>query len=678
MVAGLATAGAAWAAAPVPASTEDCALLWQVAVRLDTRPRQLQISLRFNPGTRQTTTLRLPAGWGALQDALAPGAPALADGAGTRPVAGAPALRNLAHPPGDPVQWTWQLTPAAADGLIGTVQLADRWLAFSGAGLLPVPDDLDERNPPVACVQVSGLPAASRWASSHGLADGTQVLWRIPPGPAPLAVRVQQALYVGGALQSATRGPTGGQVTAVMPAEAGWRFDADALAQGGAEALAAQRRQWGDVQAMPRWLLLLLPPPAGSGTADAMGGTAWHQSLALQAPADLAVPGPMFDTLVAQALARAWLNDRFGPLAHAGRGDDALRAWYSEGWADYLAHRSLLRDGRWTAADYANELNRKIAQYLSLPELQLPNAQIASAAARNPAVAALPAARGEWLALHWHASLRAAGQPGLEALMRRLLVPMGQARREGPISGPLATHRLVAALRAMLDDQPLRDIQQRIEQGEPWSFGSDALGPCFIGQVVRVPTWHLGLDPSSFSTRVVQGVQAGGPAETAGLRDGMRLLGHTLVPGDALQPVLLQVLGQDGSRQDFRYLAAGEPVRDLPRYRPIPEALKDPACLGWLGLGPQAQQAAGFVRRPASPSATANATASANGAKPKAKSGKATKTGKGGKAVKAVEADAGKVGSKGAAKTSGTPGSKAGNLPNSKAASKVGNGGKAP
>ncbi|OYU76457.1 MAG: hypothetical protein CFE45_31565, partial [Burkholderiales bacterium PBB5] len=208
-----ATLVASAATAAAPASTDDCGLLWQVAVRLDTNPRQLQISLRFNPGTR--------------------------------PVPGAPTLRSLAHPQGTPVQSTWQLTPAAAEGLGGSVQLASRWLAFSGAGLLPMPDDLDERQPPVACVQVSGLPADSRWASSHGQAEGAQTLWRIPPGPAPLAVRVQQALYAGGALQSATRGPAGGQVTAGRPAVAGWRVGAEALAQAGAEALAAQRRHWG-------------------------------------------------------------------------------------------------------------------------------------------------------------------------------------------------------------------------------------------------------------------------------------------------------------------------------------------------------------------------------------------------------------------------------------------------
>ena len=629
LAAGLTVSGLAQATPPAP--TEGCGLLWQIAVRLNEQPRQLQVHLRFNPGARQQTTLRLPAGWEALQAIAASDVPTQVGAPVAQSVPGAPALRTVVHPPAVPVHLAWQLTPAAADGQGSTVQLAARWLAFSGAGLLPMPDEDDERNHGAACVQVSGLPADSRWASSHGAAEGDQVLWRIAPGPAPLSVRVQQALYAGGALQTATQGPTGGQVSAVMPAGAGWRFDAGQLAQAGAEALAAQRRQWGDTDPMPPWLLLMLPPPANTPAAQAIGGTAWQQALALQAPTELAVPGPVFDSIVAQALARAWLNDRFGPLAHVGRGDEALRAWFSEGWADYLAHRSLLRDGRWTAADYANELNRKIARYLSLPDLQVPNARIAAAAVIQPEVASLPAARGEWLALHWHASLREAGQPGLEALMRRLLVPAAQARREGPISSPLATHRLVAALRAMLDDQPLRDIQQRIEQGEPWPFPAQALGPCFIGQVVPVPAWRLGFDSASFSTRVLQGVEPGGPAEAAGLRSGMRLLGHVLSPGDALQPVQLQVQSEDGTRQDVRYLAAGTPVRDLPRFRPIPDALKDPACLGWLGLGPQAQQAAGLSRRPVPAPAVAAAPAPRGGkvkGKAGSKAGKAPKAGK--------------------------------------------------
>jgi len=585
----------AWAALPAAATggdanagTDDCALLWQVTARLDAQPRQLLVSLRFDGGARSRTTLRLPGGWAGLQEQTDASGDSAPDGPRLRPVPGAPALRTVAHALGERVRLHWRLTPAADAERGGGAQTAERWFAFSGPGVLPVPDELDERAPPTACIRLDGLPEGSRWASSHGNADGASVLWRVAPAAAPLAVRVQQALYAGGALQWQTLASGGAALTAVMPAGAGWRFGVDALAQASAEALASQRRYWGELEPAPPWLVLLLPAPVAPAGGDTGGGTAWHRALALQASTDLPLPGAGVDALITQALARAWMVDRFGPLAHAGRGDEPLRDWFSEGWAEYLAHRSLLREGRWTPADYAAVLNRKIMAYLDNPERALPNVQVAEGALMRPALAALPGARGEWLALQWHAALRGAGQPGLDAVMRRLLVPAASARREGPISAPLATHRLVAALRAVLDDQPLRDINRFIERGETFAFGPTTLGPCFIGQTVRVPSWALGFDSGSLASQVVAGVQPGGPADAAGLRDGMRLLGHSLVPGDTTQAVRLQVQAADGSRQDISYLPAGEPVRELARYQSVAQAMQQPACLGWLGLGPLA------------------------------------------------------------------------------------------
>jgi hypothetical protein len=575
----------------VAAESDDCNLLWQVSPELDRQPRQLRVSLRFDSGTRSRTTLRLPGGWTALEETTG-----LTDLSGDRaaesprlrPVPGAPALRSVAHAPGEQVQLHWRLTLDASSGRGGSAQAAGGWFAFSGQGVLPVPDELEERGTVSACVQLDGLGAGGRWASSHGSGEGSAALLRVPPGAPALAVRVQQALYAGGALQVHTLSADGTTLTAVMPTDAGWRFDAAALAQASAEALAAQRRFWAEREPSPPWLVVLLPAPDAAAGPDNAGATAWLQALALQAPTDLPLPGAGFDALIGQALARAWLADRFGPLAHAGRGDDAMRAWFSEGWADFLAHRSLLREGRWTPEDYAAALNRKLMAYLDTPERNLPNAQAAAGAATRPALAALPGARGEWLALHWHHALRRAGQPGLDALMRRLLVPPAMSRREGPISAPLATHRLVAALRTVLDDQPLRDIHRYIDQGEVFAFGPGSLGPCFTGQTLRVPTWRLGFEVASLASRVIAGVQPGGPAEAAGLRDGMHLLGHSLVPGDPTQPVWLQVQAEDGSRQEIRYLPGGDPVRELPRYQPVPQAMQQPTCLGWLGLGPQA------------------------------------------------------------------------------------------
>ena len=579
---GLLTAAPALAAPDDPAG---CSLLWRVQVQLDAVPRQLQVSLAFDAGGRSASTLRLPGGWAGLVETTDP-----AD-TGTSPMLGAqapaprlqalpnaPLLRRLAHAPGERVRLAWRLA-APGNGPAGTgVQLAASWFAFSGTALLPMPDDSDDRPPASACLLLTGLPAGSQIVSSHGTAEGSEALFRVAGGAAPLAVQVQQALVAGGDLwvhrqvapASAAAAVAGPPLTVAMPRAAAWRFGIEALAQTSARALAAQRRYWGDLAPGMPWLVLLMPD---AGALEGTGAAAWHQALALQAPADLAVPGITFDGLMAEALARAWVAERFGPLAHAGRGDEGLRAWYSEGWADFLAHRALLREGQWTPEDYAAALNRTIERALD--------------------AAALPAARGEWLALRWHAALRAAGRPGLEALLQRLQVPAAQARREGPISAPLATHRVLAALRPVLGDAALGDLARMTAEADFFRFEPTALGPCFTGQHPPVQ---------------------------------LQLQRRVQLPGE-------------GSVSDLSYPPAAEPLREQPRYHPVPQALQQPACLGWLGQGPEA------ARAPASGQAsTATDAASRAGSKakagtrgqPKPKTGAAGSGKASGKAAKAI------------------------------------------
>ena len=662
-----------------PADTPACNLLWQIKVQLGAAPRSLLVDMAFDAGPRTRTHLRLPGGWAGVIEATpaGPAAPA-APLPRLQAVADTPTLRTVSHAAGERVQLRWRLTPPADAAQGGSVQLADTWFALVGRGVLPVPDELDERHPPTACIAFYGLPprpddtAPVRWASSHGLAEGPTALFRLAPGAASLRSRVQQALYAGGALQTQTqtftltetptqtltqtqthtqtqtqppaqaRSPDAGSLMLARPANVAWRFSLDALGQAAGQALAAQRQFWGDTGAASPLLVLLLPnAPTGAGR-----GSAWHQALALQGPADLALPGSAADALLTESLVRSWVPDRFGPLVHTGRGDDANRAWFSEGWAEFYTHRLLLRDGRWTPADYAAALNRKIERFLDASARAKPPARDAAPAVANDRPGVLPAAemagaRGEWLALQWHAALRAAGQPGLDATMRRLLVAPALARHEGPISAPLATHRLVAALRPVLGDLPLRDITRQADRGEAPAFGPATLGPCFVGQRVASATWRLGFDAASLVNRVVSGVEPGGPADAAGLRDGMVLAGHLLVPGDPTQPVQLKVMdarpgasagastsasananANADSREirEIRYLPAGEPVRELPRYQPVADALQQPACLGWLGLGPDAATAQGVTRGAPSAAATGAAATARQGARTAGKS----------------------------------------------------------
>lgn len=572
------------------AAPPDCSLLWRVSAQLDTLPRQLQVEIDFDPGGRSSTTLRLPGGWaGVSETASGPGGRPAADPPRLLPVAGSPTLRRVQHGPGERVRLQWRLAPASDGSQPSGVRLGDQWLAFSGQSVLPMPLEIDERAPPNACIALTGGGPGGRWVSSHGAADTPEAWLRVAAGAAPLAVRVQQALLAGGALQTHSALADGTPLTVALPADGPWRLDAATLHQAAARAIAAHRQYWGADAAgnaattgdgkLP-WLLLLIPADGGQ-----TGGTAWQRALALQAGPDLAVPGAGFDLLMTQALARAWVAERFGPLAHAGRGDEGQRAWFSEGVADFLSHRALLRQGLWTPNDYAAALNRRI-------EATLRARETAAMPAADPM--ALAALQGEWLALRWHAALLAAGRPGLEAQLQRLLVPAAQARREGPISAPLATHRLLAALRPTLGDAALADLKRHIEQAEPVDFGPATLGPCFIGRRQPVGRWQLGFDAASLRSGVLQGVESGSNAEAAGLRNGLLLRGHAWAPGDATQAVWLRL--QDGSAPpvEVRYLPAGPPVRELPRYDSVPQALQRADCQAWLGPVAQAAQGNGL------------------------------------------------------------------------------------
>jgi hypothetical protein len=465
-------AAAAQGSPPAGPDSSACALLWQITAapgKTDGAALQLTLGLRFAAGGRSTTALHLPGGWAGHTELPArPG-----DSPRLQPRPGEPAWQTLAHAPGETVQLQWLLQPAGDATQGGHVQTTPSWFAFSGRGVLPMPDGAGDPGPGPACVALQGLGAAARWASSHGSADGPGALWVLGPSPVPLAQRLQQALYAGGALQwQAAPG-----VLAVLPAASTWVTSPAAVAAAGARVLAAQQRHWPQPAGpeAPPWLLLVLPAQApGAGLASA-----WHQALALQLPPAWTGEDTALQALLTQAAAGAWTAERFGPLAHAGRGDAVLRTWFSDGWAGFLAHRSLLREGLWSPDDYATALNARIADYLAEPARALPNAQVAAGSVQAPQLAVLQAMRGEWLALQWHQALRRAGHPGLDAVLRQQLVPAAQARREGPISTPLATHRLVAALRGVLHDQPLRDLQQHIDQGRPFDFGADSLGPCF-------------------------------------------------------------------------------------------------------------------------------------------------------------------------------------------------------
>ncbi len=641
-------------ASPKAAANEVCDLQFRLRTVLDSQPRQLQMSMAFQAGARSRSSIRLPQPWAGVNDfAEHLGELRLANPA-QRLQADAPApdRRVIHHQPGERVELLYRITSPIQDADDTAprphrdsyrTQLGARWFQAFGHALFPTLLGAEDNRAQRLCLDLEGLSAQAWWAHSHGVSQGATASIRLSARPEILL----DSVFLGGELQLRERRIDGQPVWTVMPAATPFGFSIDALADRVAELIGLQRRFWAHAEARlgaaaagtrapsiapPQHQLVVLQPnhqPRGN-----LGGTAVHQAFAMHASNDLKLPGMPFDHLLTHEHLHHWIPRRLGPMVYTGRDDEAQRYWFSEGFTDAYTHRLLLSAGLWSLADYAKALNAKIDRYRQSPALKATNVQVAAGFFTDAPLSDLAYARGEWLALRWHAALRDKGHPGLDAVLRRLLLPADKSRPDGPLSQPLVTHRLVAALRPVLAEAPLADIAAHIDKGQPFDFGEATLGPCFTLERQQQAVWQLGFDIESLQKRVIAGVDPAGPAHAAGLRNGMAVRGMSITPGDIQQDVLIQVDSDEGRVRSISYRPMGATSRELLSYRPREAGLAQAACRDWMGGDAQAQDmlAATFDARTQPAHATqAGVKADGRGAKVN-KGGKRAPPGKAAKA----------------------------------------------
>ncbi|NRF72028.1 hypothetical protein HLB44_34090 [Aquincola sp. S2] len=369
----------------------------------------------------------------------------------------------------------WQLTPRWADsgaatqldlrlavdgGPLVPQPLADdpalmigaRQLAFAGRALLMLPPALAGRATLQMCLQVDGLSPDQRLFSSLHPAPGDDRLlrWQGPPALA------REIVIAAGSWQLRERIAEGQALRIVLPTDgAGSANVADAVADAAVRVVTAQRRFWGATET-PRstWLVTL----AANDNGSPAGAIGLHDALLLRLPSGAQAIEPVIETLLAQAALRNWFRERFGPVAFAPRGDEAASAWFSEGFSLFYALRLRAADGSGSLDGLAAALTMLWNQ-----------------PGTNPA--ALP-----WLAAHWHSALQARGHAGgLDAVLHRLQLPPAARRDDGgpfgPLSQPLAVHRLQAAVRPLLGESMRADLLHFIGPGAAPSRST--LGPCF-------------------------------------------------------------------------------------------------------------------------------------------------------------------------------------------------------
>ena len=371
-------------------------------------------------------------------------------------------------PPGCEVYW--QLTPqwsdsgtrlqvrtATASGDAGSRDwqpAADNPSLMAGAShfvalaqaVLPLPPALAARPHLQMCVRVEGLDDTQVLASNlHAEPAGPDRLLRWQGSPALL----RELVLAAGSLQQRER--TAGGLHLRLLLAPGLVDRAEPLADEALDTLAAQRRFWRSSE--PARTMLLLHADDRGGAPAAL---ARSRALVLRAPSAAFAPGAAFRLQLARADLRGWFRERFGPTIYEHQPDEATSAWFVEGFSLFYALRQAAADDGWPLDDFAAALSG-LWQQESAP------------------------ATAPWLALQWHTALRRRGGSGLDAALRRLLLPAPQARAAGRLSSPLAGHRLFAALRPQLGDEP-RQAVQRLSGSMavlPADLATDTFGPCF-------------------------------------------------------------------------------------------------------------------------------------------------------------------------------------------------------
>lgn len=574
MAAAISTAAAAGAAfAPA-----QCDIEYRFTARWDETPRRFDVDLLFDAGKRTSTELRIADEWGPVKDfgrAIR----------GVRPIAPA---GMVWEGPERGIAWTIEHTPHArvhvryellndvanidAEMPLSHIDfyrtmLAATWFQFYGHGALLEPQGIDPEKPLLACITFSGVPSRWIFASSEGEGRRGRTI-RIRTRAT--LHRLDTALFVGGDFRMYRRDMDGGEL--VIAVRGRWPFDDAKFVDATARVMRAHRRFWPD--RIAHFLVSLIPNRTARGES---GGSGLYHSFAMHASRDFIVPGPTFDRLIGHEDMHTWVPHRLGTVGD----DEAPQFWFSEGFTDYLAHRLLVTAGLWTLDDYAQSIDARILFYERSPLRNAANAVLAREFWKSSLAQRMPYVRGELLALRWAQALAARGE-SLQQVLRSLLLPDEAVEDDGRNRPErLASARFVSAVRARLGASMDADIARYVDEGATIPFTGDFLGPCFTGRALRAPEFDLGFDPATLESHVATGVVAGGPAERAGLRDGMRLTYFRIDYDTAEGNVDLRAL--DGSKQvQVKYVPKGRGEVEVFRYEPRPGAEASAACRAWI------------------------------------------------------------------------------------------------
>ena len=330
----------------------------------------------------------------------------------------------------------------------------------------------------------------------------------------------------------------------------------------------AERKFWHD-DSSAYYLVVLNPQDSG------FVGMSFPSSFYEAAPPGLGL-GFMTENTLAHEAFHAWLPYHITLDAPPG-----TYSWLYEGFTVYYARLFQLRLGLISLAQYTNDCNKSIRDYISSPFRNTSGPQFRYALEHgfsDNRELQLVYQQGDLLAQHWNAQIRTAshGRYSLDNAMLDLL-HLAQAKQ-----GPLPVADFVRVMRRYTGRNVSEDILSDTERGATIPPDPAALGTCAHLLPTQVTLFDAGYDlRKSGQQNRITGVEPAGNASRAGLRDGQSYLDSEFESGNPDKEARITVKDQ-ASQRVISYYPAGKTVV-MPQYKLRPGA-PNTLITSWFGI----------------------------------------------------------------------------------------------
>ena len=516
----------------------------------------IAVEVRFRGDGDGETRLTLPNRWAGeteywkhVRDLRIDGAQAREDG---------PETRVLTHAPGAAITVRYRVVSAyEKDPAVGDPGgnpyrpiIRPAWFSAIGHGLFAAPENGEDR------------PADFRWMP---LPAGWKVASDLDHSAMGAHLRVgdiEQSVMVGApGLRVYTRPVKGVDVRLAVLGD--WSaFKAEDFATLIARVLEAQRDYW---KAPGESYFVALTPMTPRENSVSIGGTGLDDAFSLYAGTDTTLEPMRY--LLAHEHMHTWSPRALGNITGTAD-DEALGYWFSEGFTDFLTHRTLLRSGIWSLDDFVEHVNGELLAYAVSPSREASNSEIAAKFWTSADVQKLPYRRGMLLALRWDYQLRQAtrGAQDLDDLLAAQVVRAAALREKG--ESPLAPDLFAEMFRQAGGPDLAGDFASVVRDGAPVLLAADQFGGCARIETVSRPKFHRGWDAEATTAagNVLTGLREESPAYRAGLRNGMQIVKREFgEPGNSTVEYGLRVKAPDGTETVYRFMPVAPGTETIQR-----------------------------------------------------------------------------------------------------------------